>query len=465
MTRIYNHYISITAVFLFVVEVLVLMASVYLGTRIRFLEEAQFFSASLTPLFPKASTFAVVMALSMAAMGMYQLDSRPDSKATLLRLMPSLVLGLGLISLVFYLAPDLYFGRGILGIVMLLAMAGMLLTRAVFFKWSSLGVLESRVMVLGTGARAKECHDLIENDPGCHKFKIVGFVPMPGEKHQVPYHSVLSAEGPLVSMVNKYSVSEVIVAVGDRRNGGFPIQELLECKLNGVKVSDAAKFYERERGQIRVDSLYPSWLVFGGGFEQGVLRTAVKRVFDLTASLILLVATFPVMLVTALCIFIEDGAPILFRQERVGKGGGTFMVLKFRSMRNDAEKEGKPQWAAANDPRTTRVGRIIRKLRIDELPQIFNVLKGEMSFVGPRPERPYFVDQLSVKIPYYNTRHSIKPGITGWAQVRYQYGSSVEDAVEKLQYDLYYVKNNSLFLDIIILIDTVQVVLLGKGGR
>lgn len=465
MTRIYNHYISITAVFLFVVEVLVLMASVYLGTRIRFLEEAQLFSSSLTPLFPKASTFAVVMASSMAAMGMYQLDSRPDSKATLLRLMPSLVLGLGLISLVFYLAPDLYFGRGILGIVMLLAMAGMLLTRAVFFKWSSLGVLESRVMVLGTGARAKECHDLIKNNPGCHKFKIVGFVPMPGEKHQVPYHSVLSAEGPMVSMVNKYSVSEVIVAVGDRRNGGFPIQELLECKLNGVKVSDAAKFYERERGQIRVDSLYPSWLVFGDGFEQGLLRTAVKRVFDLTASMILLVATFPVMLVTALCIFIEDGAPILFRQERVGKGGRTFMVLKFRSMGNDAEKEGKPQWAAANDPRTTRVGRIIRKLRIDELPQIFNVLKGEMSFVGPRPERPYFVDQLSVKIPYYNTRHSIKPGITGWAQVRYQYGSSVGDAVEKLQYDLYYVKNNSLFLDIIIMIDTVQVVLLGKGGR
>ena len=465
MARISNHYISTTAVFLFSVEVLVLMASVYLGTRIRFLDEAQPISATLVPLFPQAGTFAVVMALSMAAMGMYQLDTRPDPKTTLLRLMPSLVLGLGLISLVFYWAPDLYFGRGILGIVMLLAMAGIFLTRIAFFKWSRLGLSESRVMVLGTGARAKECHDLIESDPGCHTFKIVGFVSLPGEKCLVPFPSVLSAEGPLVSMVNKYCVSEVIVAVGDRRNGGFPIQELLECKLNGIKVSDAAKFYERERGQIRVDSVYPSWLVFGEGFEQGLLRTSVKRVFDLAASTILLVATFPIMLVTALCILVEDGVPILFRQERVGKGGGTFMVLKFRSMRNDAEKEGKPQWATANDPRTTRVGRIIRKLRIDELPQIFNVLKGEMSFVGPRPERPYFVDQLSAKIPYYNTRHSIKPGITGWAQVRYQYGASVEDAVEKWQYDLYYVKNNSLFLDIVILIDTVQVVLLGKGGR
>jgi len=317
----------------------------------------------------------------------------------------------------------------------------------------------------GTGARAKEFSDLSGGDPGCHNFKIVGFVPLPGEKHLVPVPSVLSAEGLLVSMVNKYNVSEVIVAVGDRRNGSFPIQELLECKLNGVTVSDCAKFYERERGQIRVDSLYPSWLVFGEGFEQGFLRRVVKRGFDSTASVILLVATFPVMLVTAFSILVEDGAPILFRQERVGKGGKTFMVLKFRSMKNDAEKEGKPQWAAANDPRTTRVGRIIRKLRIDELPQIFNVLKGQMSFVGPRPERPYFVDQLSVKIPYYNTRHSIKPGITGWAQVRYQYGASVGDAIEKLQYDLYYVKNNSLFLDVIILIDTVQVVLLGKGGR
>jgi len=465
LARISNHYISTTAVFLFSVEAFVLMASVYLGTKIRFLDHPQLFSAALTDLFPKAATFAIVMALSMAAMGMYQLDSRPDPKATLLRLMPSLVLGLGLISLVFYWAPDLYFGRGILGIVMLLAMAGIFLTRSAFFKWSSLGISESRVMVLGTGARAKECGDLIENDPSSHKIKIVGFVPMPGEEHQVPFPSVLPAEWPLVSMVSKYSVSEVIVAVGDRRNGSFPIQELLECKLNGVKVSDAAKFYERERGQIRVDSLHPSWLVFGGGFEQGLLRTAVKRVFDLAASMILLVATFPVMLVAAFFILVEDGAPILFRQERVGKGGKTFMVLKFRSMRNDAEKEGKPQWAAANDPRTTRVGRIIRKLRIDELPQIFNVLKGQMSFVGPRPERPYFVDQLSVKIPYYNTRHSIKPGITGWAQVRYQYGASVEDAVEKLQYDLYYVKNNSLFLDIVILIDTVQVILLGKGGR
>ena len=225
------------------------------------------------------------------------------------------------------------------------------------------------------------------------------------------------------------------------------------------------RFFERERGQIRVNTLYPSWLVFGGGFDQSLLRSGIKRTFDIAASGILLAATLPIMIVTALCILWEDGAPVFYRQERVGKGGKPFMVLKFRSMCKDAEKGGKPQWAATDDPRITRVGRIIRKLRIDELPQVFNVLAGAMSFVGPRPERPYFVDQLCAEIPFYNVRHSIKPGITGWAQVRYQYGASVEDAIEKLQYDLYYVKNHSLFLDIIILIDTIEVVLLGKGGR
>lgn len=320
-------------------------------------------------------------------------------------------------------------------------------------------------MILGVGEAAKECGELAENNYGHHKFKIVGFVPMPEEDSLVLSSTILPVSGSLSSMAKKYNVNEIVVAVQNRRSGSFPIQELLECKLNGVKVSDAATFFERELCQIRVDSLQPSWLVFGGGFDQGLLRSGIKRSFDLLASLILLIATLPIMIITALLIFIEDRGPILYRQERVGKDGQNFMVMKFRSMRNNAEKAGKPQWAAENDPRTTKVGRIIRKLRIDELPQILNVLKGEMSFVGPRPERPYFVKQLCEEIPYYNVRHSIKPGITGWAQVRYQYGASVEDALQKLQYDLYYVKNNSLFLDIIILIDTVQVVLFGKGGR
>jgi sugar transferase (PEP-CTERM system associated) len=271
--------------------------------------------------------------------------------------------------------------------------------------------------------------------------------------------------GSLASLAKKEKVNEIVVAVENRRGGVFPIRQLLECKLNGIKVSDMASFFERELCQIRVDSLQPSWLVFGQGFNQGDLRTSIKRVFDLGASTALLLFTLPIMVIAALLIYLEDGRPIFYRQERVGKDGKSFMVFKFRSMRRDAEQAGMPVWASENDPRTTRVGHWLRKLRIDELPQILNVLKGEMSFVGPRPERPYFVQQLSKEIPYYDARHTVKPGITGWAQVRYQYGASVEDAISKLQFDLYYVKNNSLFLDILILIETVQVVLFGKGSR
>jgi sugar transferase (PEP-CTERM system associated) len=233
--------------------------------------------------------------------------------------------------------------------------------------------------------------------------------------------------------------------------------------LRGITVTDAATFFERETYQIRVESLQPSWLVFGGGFDQSFVRTFMKRTFDIIVSVIILLLTMPIMLVTALLIRLEDGGPVIYSQERTGRGNRPFKVHKFRSMGINAEKAGKPIWAQQNDPRVTRVGDFIRKVRIDELPQLWNVFKGEMSFVGPRPERPFFVEQLSNDIPYYNVRHSIKPGITGWAQVRYGYGASVEDAVQKLQYDLYYVKNNSLFLDILVLIDTMKVVLFGSG--
>jgi sugar transferase (PEP-CTERM system associated) len=269
----------------------------------------------------------------------------------------------------------------------------------------------------------------------------------------------------LPTVVKKHGIDEIVLAVRDRRGGGFPVQELLECRLNGTKVTELSAFFEREYQQVFLGSLNPSWIVLGDGFRQGFFRTTVKRLFDLAASTTLLLFALPVMLLAAICIFLESGLPVLYRQERVGQGGGTFTIYKLRSMKNGAESDGNPRWAAANDDRTTRVGRIIRKLRIDELPQIINVFKGEMSFVGPRPERPYFVDKLTTQIPYYALRHSIKPGITGWAQVRYQYGASIDDAIEKLQYELYYAKNHTLFLDLVILIATVEVVLWNRGVR
>lgn len=461
--RIFNHYTYKLGIMLLIIEALLLTGAFYLGVSVRFYTSGQAFFPAHPTLLPQAATFALVMIFSMKTMGMYRLTYREDFRHTLLRLMPSFALGFGLITLIVYVAPDVYFGRGILGIVMLFAATGILLVRLAFGKGSKLNFLKPKIMVLGAGNLARECAAIAET--GANKFNIAGFVAIADETSEVSTASILPKDRSLLSLTLDYQVDEIVVAVPNQNSSGFPVQELLECKLNGVNVIDASTFFEREMSQIRVNSLNPGWLVFGGGFDQSGVRTAIKRIFDLFASSILLIVTLPVMLLTALCIYIEDRTPVLYRQERIGLEGHPFTVLKFRSMRHDAETAGKPQWASENDPRITRVGQIIRKLRMDELPQIINVLKGEMSLIGPRPERAYFINQLSQKIPYYNVRHSIKPGITGWAQVRYQYGSSIEDSIQKLQYDLYYVKNNSLFLDIIILIDTVQVVLTGKGSR
>jgi sugar transferase (PEP-CTERM system associated) len=266
-------------------------------------------------------------------------------------------------------------------------------------------------------------------------------------------------------VVDKYNIDEIVIAVRDRRGGGLPISELLECKLRGINVIELSGFFEREVGQLQLESLNASWMILSEGFHQGLIRDTVKRVFDLVMSGVVLAASLPVIIVTGLAIRLESNGPVLYRQERVGQNGKQFTIFKFRSMREDAEADGMPQWADANDSRVTKVGRIIRKLRIDELPQLFNVFMGEMSFVGPRPERAFFVEKLNQEIPYFGCRHSVKPGITGWAQVRYQYGASIEDAIEKLQYDLYYVKNHSLFLDLMIMFQTAQVVLWGRGAR
>ncbi len=465
MLRISYHYVPKKISVLLIAEILILIASAYLSGVIQYFDRGVHFSLQFENFSLSACVFALAMVFSMGTLGMYQHNFREGIKKTFLRLLPSFALGCGIISLVIYWVPQLYFGSGMLVLEVIIACLGILLVRAIFLKSSESRHLASRIIFLGAGALAKECRELVMNHVDYHQEDIVGCIPMPNEECCVPSSAILPRGESLMQVVNQYRASEIVASVQNRRDGSLPIHELLECKLNGVKVVDAATFFEREACQIRVEYLNPSWLVFGGGFDQSLLRTCMKRMFDLAVSLILFVVTLPLMLVTALFIFLEDRGPIFYQQERVGKDGRTFMVLKFRSMRNDAEKLGTPQFAATNDPRITTVGRILRKLRIDELPQILNVLNGEMSFVGPRPERPFFVKQFCENVPYYNVRHSVKPGITGLAQVRYQYGASAEDALQKLQYDLYYVKNNSLFLDFLILLDTVQVVLFGKGSR
>jgi sugar transferase (PEP-CTERM system associated) len=445
------------------VEFITLVASVYLGSVIRFHHVGQLLPSENEYFFLSSCTFAAVMLFSMSTLGMYQINFKEGIRNTLLRLMPAVAFGFATMTIIFYLVPDLYFGRGILLLVTAIAGVGILGVRILFYKSSEFKLLESRIIFIGVGSLAKECSDLAKNNLAYHKYNVIGFIQTSDEECCIPEKDILPLEESLMATALKYDVRELVVSVQNKRGGAFPIQELLKCKLNGIKVTDAATFFEREACQIRIDSLVPSWLVFGGGFDQSFFRTFSKRLFDLFASLLIFIISSPIMLITAICIYIEDGAPVFYRQERVGKDGHPFMVLKFRSMWNDAEKGMNPQWAQTNDPRVTRVGRIVRKLRIDELPQILNVLKGEMSFVGPRPERPFFVEKLCEEVPYYNERHTIKPGITGLAQVRYQYGASVEDSVQKLQYDLYYVKNNSLFLDFLIMIETLQVVLFGKG--
>jgi sugar transferase (PEP-CTERM system associated) len=412
-----------------------------------------------------AAFFALGMVVIMLSMGLYQWDLWSGTQSIRLRLIAAFVLGFAMIALGTYLVPSLHKGPLALGAtVIALALAGSLLVRAAFEKWNRVGAFKSRVLVLGTGSRVARLEEYAKRNPN---HDLVGFVSLQAARHYVPSPLVLepgSGES-LLSLAQRHAIDQIVVAVRDRRGGGLPVQQLLECKVRGVKVVELPTFFEREYRQVLLESLNPSWMVLGDGFRQSVIGSIAKRAFDVVVSSVLLLVCLPVLVVAAACIWLESGLPVFYRQERVGRGGRLFTLYKLRSMRQDAERSGKAQWASANDSRATRVGRFIRKSRIDELPQLINVLKGEMSFVGPRPERPMFVEQLSRQIPYYGLRHSVKPGITGWAQVRYAYGASVDDAIEKLQYDLYYVKNHSLFMDLMILIATVEVVLWGKGAR
>ena len=411
-----------------------------------------------------AFVFAIVMAVLNAWLGLYHRAHRQTVAQSRARAVLSLYLSIPLAYSVFSLLSIAEVDHKLLLLSGLAALFGTLAHRVYSMQSRTGSMMVHRVLIFGAGPEAKSVGKVLKrSDPD---IQIVGFYPGPSEAEIcVPDNMVLPRAQSLSDTAHALSVDEIIIAVHERRGGILPLRELLDCKLSGVNVLDLASYFERALGQIRLDSLRVGWLIFGDGFRQGWGRTVVKRFFDVIAAAILLVLALPVMLLTGLLIFLEDGLPIFYRQERVGLNGRLFNVIKFRSMRKDAESDGKPRWASQNDDRTTRIGRIIRKLRIDELPQLYSVLNGDMSLVGPRPERPYFVDQLTRDIPFYAVRHSVKPGVTGWAQVSYHYGASVDDSIQKLQYDLYYVKNHTLFLDIVILFETVGVVLTAKGAQ
>ena len=464
MIRFFRHYVPLNLLLLVMLEALILCGAMYLGVSARFLD-SHAIPDDLNPLLPKATAFTLVMLGLMTASGLYDLESQGGVRALLQRLGLSFGLGLVTMSLLFYFFPTLLVGRGAFLLAFGLALFGILVSRALFIRWARVGVLKKRALVLGTGSRAAHIEALLTRRGPVSNTQVIGYLPMGGSHHFVDHARILDTRESLPELAARLQISEIILAVRDRRGGGMPVQALLECKLHGIHILELSSFFERENGHLQLDSMNASWMILAEGFTQGMLRDTVKRLFDLLVSAAVLAVTLPIMALAALLIKLESPGPVLYRQERVGQGGRPFTILKFRSMCVDAEKDGKPRWAGQNDSRITLVGRCIRRTRIDELPQIFNVFFGEMSFVGPRPERPYFVQDLTQKIPYYGVRHTVKPGITGWAQVRYPYGASDEDAMHKLQYDLYYVKNHSLFLDLMILFQTAQVVLWGKGVR
>jgi len=465
--RVLGQFVPVSIAVLALAEAAIAFVAVYAAVCVRFetpVSHLRLLEREIGLLSPRAVLFSLIVVICLLAFGLYSARQRAQLSGVLVRVVAALLVASAAVAALFYLLPSLRLWRGVEALAILITGCGIVISRLVFVRAVNQDIFKRRVLVYGAGASAGAVASLrrISDRRG---FQLVGFVQPPDEARTVSPERVLDPQGDLRGLCERMNVTEVVVAMDDRRRG-FPLRELLDCRLVGVEVTELLTFLERETGRVRIDVLNPSWMIFGPGFRRDPLRLFSARMLDLSASLCVLALSWPFMLLTVLAIKCEDGlnAKVLYKQRRVGLGGREFNVLKFRSMRPNAEANG-AVWAQRSDPRVTRVGAIIRKLRIDELPQILNVLRGHMSFIGPRPERPEFVAELAEKIPYYVQRHYVKPGITGWAQLCYPYGSSEQDALEKLQYDLYYIKNNSLLFDLAILVQTAEVVLLGKGAR
>ena len=460
MIKIFNHYIHRRTLLQIILDFGLIIGIVVLAVGWR---SPNLLLAASTAL-PSAALLGAAALSINAALGFYQRVHNRSVAQSRARGVLSLFMMLPLAYIILHVLPLGLDNRDFVALSVIAGLVVMLIHRVHVGHSGAQSMLRQRVLVFGTGTRAKLVgRTLQKSDP---HVDLVGYYASPNESvAEVSAWGILSPNTSLTDIVMEQQVDEIVVALAERRGGSMPLRELLDCKLQGVRVVDMATHFEKTLGQIRLDSVSAGWLIFGDGFSQGLLRTVVKRLFDIVCATILIILAAPVIVLAGILILLESGGPILYLQERVGLNGRLFNVVKFRSMRNDAEQDGQPRWATPNDDRVTRVGRILRKLRIDELPQLFSVLNGDMSLVGPRPERPYFVDKLTHELPYFAVRQSVKPGITGWAQVRYQYGSSVEDSAEKLQYDLYYVKNHTLFLDLVILFETVGVVLTAQGAH
>ncbi|MEM9253864.1 MAG: TIGR03013 family XrtA/PEP-CTERM system glycosyltransferase [Pseudomonadota bacterium] len=466
--RVFNHHVHTSFYWLALVDAALFVLSFYAGTYFYcFVELTPDAYSQLAAQIPsRALGYALVAIISLSAMGLYEPRMREGRTGVLVRTVGGFIATLAVISAVFLALPEFDLWQGVILYTVLISFTANSMSRLAFDNLADLDQFKSRVLVYGSGYAASTITSSMRRKSDRQGFNIVGFVRVEGEEPRITGERIINLRQPLSEYARQTEIDQVVVALDNKRDQ-MPKDELFKCRLQGVKVLNLVNFFEREAGKILVDFATPGWMTLTEDLRSSTSGNLTKRCFDILASFALLMGTWPIMVVTAVAIWLEDGfkAPIFFSQERVGLNGKAINVLKFRSMRVDAESDGKAVWATENDSRITKVGSFIRRTRIDELPQIFNVLAGDMAFIGPRPERPEFVKELAERIPYYNSRHAVKPGITGWAQLCYPYGASEEDARQKLQFDLYYVKNQSLFLDFMITLSTVEVVLFGKGAR
>jgi len=462
MIRLFKHYVPHWVLWIGCLDALILLAAGEAGWMLRNWQIGLDPDPEASRL-PNLLTFAAAVQLAMVAVGVYRPEALLSMRYAVARLFVAVGLGILFLSLLFFLLPAVGFWRSNLLYATLIALTLMVMARLLLGRVLGGETFRRRVLVLGAGARAARIEELASREGA--GFTVVGYVAMNDGPVAVGRAVNRADIANLSAFLLRLGASEVVLALEERRNA-LPLSDLLRAKTTGVEISDLSTFLERETGRVDLDTLNPSWLIFSDGFSAGRrLSSAGKRFFDILVSLVILLIFAPVMALIAVAIKLESKGPAFYRQRRVGLYGVNFDILKLRSMREDAEVGGLAVWAQEQDPRITRVGAVIRKLRIDELPQAWSVLKGDMSFVGPRPERPQFVHDFEARLPYYAERHMVKPGITGWAQINYPYGASVEDARQKLEYDLYYAKNYTPFLDLLILLQTLRVVLWPEGAR
>jgi len=461
--RIFAQYIPVRKIAFFFLESIFIEGMVVLGAYLRFIGDPTGFY-HYDYLIVKALLIVACVQLSLYYFDLYDLKAFRSKIELGIRLLQSLGVSSILLAFLYYLFPILIIGRGIFFISLGFMGVVIISWRIIYNHILKTRQLDQRIMIIGSGFLAKNiAKGIVEGlDTG---FKLIGFITdnpeTVGEKLVNP--SIIGDQSQILDIATKERVDRIIVAIEERR-GKFPDVQLLECKMRGIAIEEGIEFYEHLTGRLQVESLRPSFLIFSEGFKKSKLTMWTKRVTECALSLIGLILLSPFILVISLVIKIDSHGPVFYKQERVGERGKIFKLLKFRSMVEDAEANG-PVWAEQDDKRITRAGRLMRKWRLDEIPQMFNVLKGDMSFVGPRPERSFFVEKLRKEIPFYDQRFSVKPGVTGWAQIKYRYGASKEDAVEKLKYDLYYIKNLSPLYDLIIVFETIKVVLFRKGAR